>query len=69
MDDNNTNSSLLMDIGPGLSIMVGLPRLTSWKTKARPKKAKRGTFGFNSQTNSLEYFNGSYWLAASMSKV
>ncbi len=63
--DNNYNN-IFVDIGQGLSMMVGLPRLTAWKTRGRPRKAKRGTFGFNSQTNSLEYYNGSYWLAASM---
>ena len=58
-----------MDIGQGLSLMLGLPRLNSWDTNQRPKNARRGTFGFNSQTNSLEYFNGSYWLAATMTKL
>jgi hypothetical protein len=58
-----------MDIGQGLSLMLGLPRMASWNTRGRPRKAKRGTFGFNSKTHSLEYFNGSYWLAAPMSKV
>jgi hypothetical protein len=69
MVDKINNPSLLMDIGQGLSLMLGLPRLTSWNTRGRPKEAKRGTFGFNSQTNSLEYFNGSYWLAAPVGKV
>lgn len=55
-----------MDIGQGLSIMVGLPTIASWDTISRPKDAKKGTFGFNSQTTSLEYFDGSTWLAAPM---
>jgi hypothetical protein len=63
------SNDIYVDIGEGLSMMVGLPRLSSWKTRERPKKAKRGTFGFNSQTNSLEYFNGTNWLAAKMSKA
>jgi hypothetical protein len=58
-----------MDIGQGLSLMLGLPRINSWKTISRPKKPKRGTFGFNSKTNSLEYFDGSDWFSASMRKV
>ena len=58
-----------MDIGQGFSLMLGLPKISSWKTPGRPKNPKRGTFGYNSQTNSLEYFDGSYWLAASMSEV
>lgn len=63
------NNSLLVEIGEGLSVMIGLPRISSWRTRTRPKKAKRGTFGFNSQTNSLEYYNGSDWFTALMSKV
>jgi len=64
-----SKSTVLMDIGQGLSLMLGLPRISSWETDARPKKPKRGTIGFNSQTNSLEYYNGSFWLAASMTEV
>ena len=60
------NVRLLVDIGQGLSIMTGIPRIASWDTHGRPKKAKKGTFGFNSQTNNLEYFNGTDWLAATM---
>ncbi|QQG47681.1 MAG: hypothetical protein HY044_01165 [Candidatus Woesebacteria bacterium] len=60
---------LLMDLGQGLSVIISLPTLVSWTNRSRPKKARRGTFGFNSQTNSLEYFNGSYWFTTAMSKV
>lgn len=63
------NSQFLINIGQGLSIMVGLPRINSWNTKSRPKKPKMGTFGFNSQTQSLEYFDGTSWLAAAMTEV
>lgn len=62
-------SSLLMDIGDGLFMVVGLPKLALWKTRERPKKAARGTFGYNYQTSSLEYFDGSVWFAASLSKA
>lgn len=64
-----SNQSLLVDIGEGLSLMVGLPTITAWNTRNRPKKAKAGTFGFNIQTNNLEYWNGSYWLEASMDEA
>jgi hypothetical protein len=64
-----SSSPLLIDIGQGLYRMIGLPLIASWTTKERPKKAKTGTFGFNLQTNNLEYWNGSYWLAASMEKI
>jgi len=58
------HQSLLIDIGQGLSVMVGLPKIASWDSRSRPEKARTGTIGFNSQTSSLEYFDGSYWLAA-----
>ncbi len=62
------SSHLLIDIGQGLSLMVGVPKIASWKTKGRPKNPKNGTFGFNTETGNLEYWNGSDWLAAPMSK-
>jgi hypothetical protein len=64
----DNNSSLLVDIGQGLSLMLGIPTVSIWKTEERPEKAKRGTFGFNSQTNSLEYYDGSDWFSAKMLK-
>ena len=63
------NAPLLVEIGQGLSLMVGLPRIASWETPGRPKKTKRGTFGFNFQTNSLEYYDGSSWFEASMGQA
>ncbi|EKD91388.1 MAG: hypothetical protein ACD_30C00015G0008 [uncultured bacterium] len=58
------NSPLLINIGEGLSIMAGLPRIASWDTAGRPKKPRPGTFGFNTQTKALEYWDGKDWLAA-----
>ena len=63
------NRRLLIDIGQGLSLMIGLPTITAWKTSDRPKKATPGTFGFNLQTKNLEYWNGSNWLAAPMDEA
>ncbi len=65
--DNTT--SVLMDLGQGFSLALGLPTISAWETKDRPKKPKRGLFGFNSQTNSLEYYNGSFWFEAAMTKT
>ena len=59
---------ILIDIGQGLSMMLGLPTLAEWKVETRPDKPKRGTFGFNSQTGNLEYWDGSNWLGASLSE-
>ena len=44
--------------------MAGLPRIASWDTAGRPKKPRPGTFGFNTQTKALEYWDGKDWLAA-----
>ena len=63
------NQPLLLDIGEGLSIMLGLPTIASWNQKNKPKKAKLGTFGFNIQTNCLEYWDGKNWLEANMDKA
>ena len=62
------NSQLLVDIGKGLSLAIGLPTIGSWKTSTRPVNAKRGTFGFNTETSSLEYWNGSDWFRVQMNK-
>lgn len=60
------NHPLLIDIGQGLSLMVGLPTIDSWNTSERPKKARRGTFGYNIDTKSLEYWDGTDWFSAPM---
>jgi hypothetical protein len=60
------NSQLLVDIGQGLALAIGLPTLASWNESSRPKNAKRGTFGFNIETKSLEYFDGEAWFRAFM---
>lgn len=60
------NSQLMLDIGQGIKLAIGLPTMASWDSKNRPKNAKRGTFGFNLETQSLEYFDGSDWYHAQM---
>jgi hypothetical protein len=62
------NSQFLIDLGQGLSLMIGLPTITSWNNATRPKKPKPGTIGFNIQTNSLEYWDGTSWYSAVMSE-
>jgi len=61
------NSPIFIDIGQGLSVMVGLPTIPSWNTPERPKKPAKGTFGFNTKTKNLEYWDGSDWFEAPMS--
>ena len=57
---------LLIEIGPGLSILTGSPSISYWDNKSRPKNPKVGTIGFNQDTKSLEYWDGKDWLTASM---
>lgn len=60
------NQTLYVHVGEGLSLRIGLPVIATWNNLTRPKKPSRGTIGFNSQTNNLELWDGSYWLATSM---
>lgn len=62
------NSTILIDIGQGFSIMAGLPTISSWNSASRPKNVRRGTIGFNVQTNNLEYWDGTVWFSAPMSE-
>lgn len=64
----STNPPIMIDIGQGLSLMIGLPTIASWETRKRPKNPKKGTFGLNTQTNSLEYWDGAGWLVTPMSE-
>lgn len=63
------STSLIINIGQGLSMVLGLPTIPTWKSSHRPKKAKPGTFGFNTQTNKLEYCDGNSWYTAVMDEV
>ena len=65
----HNNSPFFIDIGQGLSVGPGMPTISDWNTSGRPKKPQRGAFGFNSDTNSLEFWNGSSWLTAKLSKL
>jgi hypothetical protein len=60
---------LYIDIGQGLSMLVGLPTVGSWDNDGRPKNAKSGTLGYNTQTRSVEYWDGTDWFAAKLSIV
>lgn len=61
-----SNSSLFIDMGQGLLMAIGLLSIPFWSIKKRPKRAKRGTFGFNIDTKSLEYWDGKNWYSAPM---
>ncbi len=63
------NNQILLDIGKGLTLAVGLPTIGIWEGSNRPKNAKRGTLGFNTETNSVEFFDGTIWFRAQMVKA
>lgn len=63
------NQPFSVNLGQGLSLMIGLPTIMNWENKSRPQSTKVGTLGFNTQTNSLEYWDGTDWYAAKMGKV
>lgn len=68
MDQTSKNSPLFINVGPGLSMILGLLTISTWNTAGRPKNAKIGTFGFNFQTKNLEYWDGDSWYGAAMSE-
>ena len=63
------NRQLFMNVGPGLSMALGLPRISSWQSSSRPTTPKAGTIGFNTQTYNLEYFDGSSWMGAELQET
>jgi len=63
-----SNQKLLIEIGQGLSLVIGDARLVAWTTNQRPKNPKTGTIGLNSQTDSLEIWNGESWLGAPLTE-
>ena len=58
------DSPIFIDVGQGLSLPIGQSTISYWVTTSRPKKPMKGTFGLNTQTNSLEFWNGNIWLTA-----
>lgn len=60
------NSPYFVNLGQGLSMMIGLPTIAAWNSETRPKKPRRGTLGFNVQTNILEFWDGEDWYSAPM---
>jgi len=62
------NSQLLVEIGPGISLIMGLPTIAYWTTQERPKRPQAGTIGFNTTSLSVEYFDGINWLASKLKK-
>jgi len=59
-------SSFVLDIGKGISIALGTPKISTWDFRTRPKKVNSGVIGLNTQTNTIELFDGKKWLVAFM---
>lgn len=49
--------------------VLGRLEIPVWTTTTRPSAPKLGTFGLNSQTNVLEHFDGTGWIAFAASDV
>lgn len=47
-------------------IQIGPSRISAWTTTTRPTSPKTGTFGFNTTTGALEYWNGAVWKTVAM---
>jgi hypothetical protein len=52
-----------------IPVNIKRKRIPSWNNLGRPDKPKVGSFGFNFQTNNLEYWNGSYWIKLQMKRL
>lgn len=55
------NGNYYLEIDPGLSIMIGVARMSNWNTAGRPASPLIYTFGYNTDTGNLEMWNGSKW--------
>ncbi len=71
MDDSikHKNAPVFMSIGNGLSTIMGNQRIPSWNTAGRPSSPKSGVFGYNFQTQNLEYWTGTGWVALQMTPI
>ena len=63
----SANANLYLGIGSNLSIELGLPRLPNWNTAGRPSPAKNFVYGFNTDTSTLEMWNGAAWVGTLLS--
>jgi hypothetical protein len=61
------NSNLYLSLGSGLSMMLGLPRLSNWNILGRPSSPLPYTVGFNTDTSKLEMWNGTAWVGTLLS--
>ncbi len=57
----NRHQPTYVEIGKGVSVLVGLPTIASWISNTRPQSPKTGTLGYNPETNSLEFWDGASW--------
>jgi len=55
------NQPFYLEIGDGLSMILGAPRMVIWGTNGRPQNPRLGEFGFNDELNQIEIWNGQEW--------
>jgi len=63
------DTPIYIDIGKGLSLPLSNPTISHWTTIERPINPLKGTLGFNTETNFLEFWNGTTWLLAEMKEI
>lgn len=54
------NQPFYLDIGQGLSMMLGAPRLAVWGTNGRPQNPRLGEVGINDELGQIEVWIGSW---------
>jgi hypothetical protein len=59
--NSNANLYKIIEEDEGISIMLGLPKIPTWSTSARPTGIE-GMIGFNLDTSVIEVFDGSNWV-------
>ena len=57
-----SNAELYLDIGSGISMRLGGPRMPFWNTAGRPAAPLDGIYGYNTTTGAIEVWNGSAWV-------
>jgi hypothetical protein len=55
------NDNLLLDIGGSLVMQLSRFSMPTWNIEGRPDSPKRGDYGFNTETDAIETYDGSGW--------
>jgi len=55
------NAPFYFEVDPGISAIVGKPRIAYWNTNGRPANPVTGECGYNTDDETLEIYNGTEW--------